>query len=251
MGDRRSMPLSARERYYKRRLRRIRRLAIASVCLTVFICASMFYPVFAPASSLREESLVTDNLKTELPFTTQTPVPTIEPEATTIAEAPTAMPLPTQGRIVPPSEDSYLLYYTIAGDSLPVVSLHFGVDIKDISSPQVVDPQGLIPPNQLLIIPNNLSETSAKTKLLPDSEITYSPSTIEFDINAFVDEAKVADGTQVALDIPRLDGPSAEIARIAVHLPGGNRDASRQARCLSRLGRHLTDDGLTFKQVWH
>ena len=188
MGDRRSMPLSARERYYKRRIRRMRRLAISSVCLTVFICAAMVYPVFAPASSLREESLVTANTETES-SPTQTPVPTQELEATTNPEAQTAIPLPTQGRIIPPSEDSYLLYYTIAGDSLPVVSLHFGVDIKDISSPQVADPQGLIPPNQLLIIPNNLSETSARTKLLPDSEITYSPSTIEFDINAFVEEA--------------------------------------------------------------
>jgi len=188
MGDRRSMPLSARERYYKRRLRRMRRLAIASVCLAVFICGTMVYPVFAPASSLREESLVTANRETEqLPE--QTPIPTVLPEATTIVEAQTAMPLPTQGRIVSPSDDNYLLYYTIAGDSLPVVSLHFGADIKDISSPQAIDPTGLIPPNQLLIIPNNLSETSAKTKLLPDSEITYSPSTIDFDINAFVDEA--------------------------------------------------------------
>ncbi len=188
MGDRRSMPLSARERYYKRRLRRMRRLAFASLCLTVFICASMAYPVFAPASSLAGESPVTANLEVEPPAT-QTPVITPEPEATAVVAEKTVLPLPTQGQIVPPSEDSYLLYYTIAGDSLPVVSLHFGVDIKDVSSPQEVDPKGLIPPNQLLIIPNNLSETSSKTKLLPDSEITYSPSTIDFDINGFVDEA--------------------------------------------------------------
>lgn len=188
MGDRRSMPLSARERYYKRRLRRMRRLAFASLCLTVFICASMAYPVFAPASSLAGESPVTANLEVAPPAT-QTPVITPEPEATSVVAEKTVLPLPTQGQIVPPSEDSYLLYYTIAGDSLPVVSLHFGVDIKDVSSPQEVDPKGLIPPNQLLIIPNNLSETSSKTKLLPDSEITYSPSTIDFDINGFVDEA--------------------------------------------------------------
>ena len=188
MGDRRSTPLSARERYYKRRFRRMRRLAFASLLLTVFICASMAYPVFAPTSSLAGEYPVTASLDITQ-SAPQTPISTPEPVATKVAGEKTVIPLPTQGQIVPPSENNYLLYYTIAGDSLPVVSLHFGVDINDISSPQEVDPQGLIPPNQLLIIPNNLSETSSKTKLLPDSEITYSPSTIDFDINAFVDEA--------------------------------------------------------------
>ena len=188
MGDRRSMPLSARERYYKRRLQRMRRLAVASVCLAVLICGGLVYPVFAPASIIREESQVSSNRETEQPPQQMTTTPVI-PEATSVVESQTAIPLPTQGRIVPPSEKSYLLYYTTAGDSLPVVSVHFGVDIKDITSPQEIDPTGLIPPNQLLIIPNNLSETSAKTKLLPDSEITYSPSTVDFDIKAFVDEA--------------------------------------------------------------
>ncbi len=101
MGDRRSMPLSARERYYKRRLRRMRRLAFASLCLTVFICASMAYPVFAPASSLAGESPVTANLEVEPPAT-QTPVITPEPEATAVVAEKTVLPLPTQGQIVPP-----------------------------------------------------------------------------------------------------------------------------------------------------
>jgi hypothetical protein len=81
------------------------------------------------------------------------------------------------------------LYYTIAGDSLPVVSLRFGVDMDSITSPDSIDPKGLISPDHLLIIPNRLDTTSSRTKLLPDSEITYSPSTIDFDTDAFVKAA--------------------------------------------------------------
>ena len=42
---------------------------------------------------------------------------------------------------------------------------------------------------QLLIIPNRLGETSSTSKLLPDSEVTFSPSTVDFDIEAFVTQA--------------------------------------------------------------
>jgi len=40
-----------------------------------------------------------------------------------------------------------------------------------------------------LIIPNRLQETSSSYKLLPDSEVTFSPSTVDFDIHAYVESA--------------------------------------------------------------
>ena len=52
-----------------------------------------------------------------------------------------------------------------------------------------IDHHGLLPPGQLLIIPNRLGETSSRSKLLPDSEVTFSPSTVDFDIKSFVEEA--------------------------------------------------------------
>jgi hypothetical protein len=70
-----------------------------------------------------------------------------------------------------------------------VVSLHFGVEMSEITSPDEIDHEGLLPPGQLLIIPNRLGETSSTSKLLPDSEVTFSPSTVDFDIQAFVDQA--------------------------------------------------------------
>ena len=194
MGDRRLTPSSARQRYFKRRFKRMGFLMITAFLLAIFVCGNLVYPVFAPDANLGSGYSMLDPSPTEIAevmtdAATQTPdlvEPCVEPTPTQEMES---LPLPTQGQIVPPSEDTHILYYTIAGDSLSVVSSHFGVDVDDITSPDPIEREGLIPPNQLLIIPNNLSETSSKTKLLPDSEVTFSPSTIDFDINAFVDAA--------------------------------------------------------------
>ena len=188
MGVQRSTPSSARKRYYKRRLRRTGLLVILAFVLAVVVCGNLVYPVLAPDSKLSVGLA-------------DTYTPTVEPTAIVVESAlPTPIPtepvsqqtvhaLPTQGRVLPPSEDTQVLYYTIAGDSLSMVSLRFGVDMDEITSPEPIDRKGLLSPGQLLIIPNNLEETSSTQKLLPDSEVTFSPSTIDFDIDGFVESA--------------------------------------------------------------
>jgi hypothetical protein len=158
--------------------------------MAVTVCGSLAYPVLAPDSE-RAVSLADTFTPTPIPSATvvepdpETPVPSETP----MMEQRETIPLPTQGQILPPSEDPHILYYTIAGDSLPVVSLHFGVDMNTITSPNPMERESLLPPGQLLIIPNKLSETTSTHKLLPDSEVTCSPSTIDFDIDGFVQEA--------------------------------------------------------------
>lgn len=190
MGAQRSMPSSARERYFKRRLKRLGVLLAVALTLAVTVCGSLAYPVLAPDS---ERSISLADTFTPMPepsATVQEPDPeTPVPTAMPTMEQREAQPLPTQGQIIPPSEDTHILYYTIAGDSLPVVSLHFGVDMNAITSPDPIERKGLLPPGQLLIIPNNIAETTSTYKLLPDSEVTFSPSTIEFDIQGFVQDA--------------------------------------------------------------
>lgn len=191
MGERRSTPSSARERYFMRRLKRMGILLTVALILAAVVCSSLAYPVLAPDSSLGISYSVTMTPEIEEKTATMEATDPVYP--TEIAtELPTQKPLvalPTQGQIVPPSEDTHKYYYTIAGDSLPVVSLRFGVNIDDITSPEPIERKGLISPGQLLIIPNNLAETSSTIKLLPDSEVAFSPSTIDFDTQAFVTEA--------------------------------------------------------------
>ncbi|MBG0784168.1 MAG: M23 family metallopeptidase [Anaerolineaceae bacterium] len=189
MGARRSTPSSARERYYKRRVKRTGLLILVALLLAVVVCSALVYPVLAPDVGVEVSQFDTPTPIVTLPATqtaqsTPTATATVEPDLTKTLAA-----LPTQGQIVPPSEDSQILYYTIAGDSLDVVSLHFGVEMNEITSPDELDHEGLLPPGQLLIIPNRIGETSSSSKLLPDSEVTFSPSTVDFDIQAFVDQA--------------------------------------------------------------
>jgi LasA protease len=89
----------------------------------------------------------------------------------------------------PPSDSPPILYYTQAGDSLPVVAARFDVLFHEISSPEPIPETAFFPPDQLLIIPHRLANTTADQRLLPDSEVVFSPSVVDFDINAFVVEA--------------------------------------------------------------
>jgi len=88
------------------------------------------------------------------------------------------------GTKIPP-----ILYYTQAGDTLDVLAIRFGVQPKEISSPDNIPAEGLLQPNQLLVIPSRLGETTPSDKLMPDSEIVYSPSAVDFDVKKFVQTA--------------------------------------------------------------
>ncbi len=188
MGARRSTPLSARERYFKRRLRRLGILLTTALVLAVAVCSSLAYPVLAPGN-IAEVSLAEHVTSTpEIVKTEAVSTATEVPQASLEEQLPD-LPLPTQGQIVPPSDDTHVLYYTIAGDSLPMVSKRFGVDMNEITSPESLEKKRLLNPGILLVIPNKLEETSSRQKLLPDSEVTFSPSTISFDIQGFIDAA--------------------------------------------------------------
>jgi hypothetical protein len=94
------------------------------------------------------------------------------------------------GTPTPPLTDATpILYYTQAGDSLPVVAVRFGVQPVEIISPDPLPETSFLPPNQLLLIPRRLTNTTSPKHLLPDSEVVYSPSTTDFDIRAYVDQA--------------------------------------------------------------
>lgn len=105
------------------------------------------------------------------------PTTTVEPSSTPLV-LPSATPedSPTPG---PP-----ILYSAQAGDYLKVVAVHFGVDPSEILSPNDI-PSGLINPGQLLIIPNRLGEVSPNERLVPDSDVIYSPSAIGFNAKSY------------------------------------------------------------------
>jgi LysM repeat protein len=103
---------------------------------------------------------------------------------TQIAE-PTVIPTDTPQAI----NTTPVLYYTQAGDTLPVVAVRYGVQPEEITSPDPLPETALLNPKQLLIIPNRLANTTSSQHLIPDSEVVYSPSALDFDVSSFVQEA--------------------------------------------------------------
>lgn len=107
-------------------------------------------------------------------FVTQEATPTSESVSLTAENAPT------------------LLYYTQSGDWLPSVAIRFGVDVSQIASPKILPEKGLLDPGTLLIIPDVLDRSIPFTpavQLIPDNELVFTSTAIDFDISAYVTEA--------------------------------------------------------------
>ncbi len=134
----------------------------------------------------------------DLAFLFSTPVPVAETDSEDPAgpaPAPIQPETPAVTQIAEPSptlpvvNTSPILYYTQAADTLPVVAVRFGVQPHEITSPDPLPGTALLPPNQLLIIPRRLMNTTISQRILPDSEVVYSPSATDFDIEAYVQQA--------------------------------------------------------------
>ena len=94
----------------------------------------------------------------DLPVTVQEDVaPTSQPPEP-LATDPAGDPPPVS--TAPSSEvnDTPILYYAQAADTLPVVAVRFGVEPSEISSPEPIPERDFINPGQLLIIPRRLAE---------------------------------------------------------------------------------------------
>jgi LasA protease len=178
---------AARKRALKRRKRRNFLLFFLAVLLSVFLGILLVKPVVAPEGSAA--SVFVQFPTAEVTQTTQVVIEeTPEPDAPT-AENTKQPKLPTQAQAISYPKGTPLLYYAQSGDSLDVLAVHFGVEISEITSTTPLPEEGFISSGQLLLIPSRLEEISSPLKLMPDTEIVNSPSTIDFDVEHFVEEA--------------------------------------------------------------
>jgi LasA protease len=107
---------------------------------------------------------------------------TPEPQSTSEPEiAPTPTLTPTE----PIVNSTPIIYYTQAGDTLPLVATRFGVPAEEIFSPDEIPERALFNPGQVLVIPNRLANTTSSQHFMPDSEVVYSPSGLDFDVTEF------------------------------------------------------------------
>lgn len=91
---------------------------------------------------------------------------------------------------VPLSFDSGTwVYYTQAGDTLKTVAARFQVHPRDIVCPLPVSEIELLDPGLELIIPRPRESFPEFHKILPDSEVVYSPDVRKFDVQEYVYQA--------------------------------------------------------------
>ena len=94
----------------------------------------------------------------------------------------------------PTSQDSVpmILYYAQSGDWLPAVAKRFGVETSEITSPKVLPQTGLLDTGTLLMIPDRRDDTVQYVpaiKMIPDSEVVFSATSLDFDVPTYVREA--------------------------------------------------------------
>jgi len=99
----------------------------------------------------------------------------------------------TESVEVPPTADGEtILYYAQGGDWLPAVASRFGVSPNEITSPKILPENGFIDAGTLLIIPDRLDRTIEYTsamQIIPDSELVFSATAADFDIEEYVRDA--------------------------------------------------------------
>ena len=118
-----------------------------------------------------------------------TPTETSLPPTPVLSNDPPVFPTATATPPVSPPDNTPILYYAQAADTLPVVAVRFGVQPEEITSPEPIPQAAYINPGQLLVIPRRLGNTTSTQHIIPDSEVVFSPSAANFDIDSFVQQA--------------------------------------------------------------
>ncbi len=104
--------------------------------------------------------------------------------AGTLAAPTTPTPDPT--RVVDTHQTE--LYIVQSGDTLDSIALEYGATAQEVGQINGLIDLGSIKPGDPLNMPLHLDRIGPSTKLIPDSELVYGPSTIDFDVKKFVDQ---------------------------------------------------------------
>ena len=101
------------------------------------------------------------------------------------------MTLPPTGATLPADqpEPRPFNYIVQAGDALFSLAARFGVEAEEITSAQPIDPQGLLEPGQVLIIPNRSAPAAYPSAVMPDSAVVDSPTAADLDLPALITSA--------------------------------------------------------------
>jgi len=109
------------------------------------------------------------------------------PSSATLSTAlPTFAPSPTPDWSTP---GPIFVYQSAAGDTLAALSARFGVEPGQISADRFLPSGGYLPIGVRVQVPNVLETVSPGVLVLPDSEVVYSPSAADFDVDTYIRSA--------------------------------------------------------------
>jgi LasA protease len=164
--------------------------------LPAIACNLPTAPAIPPQPEIDIEQAVRQTLAASL-FETALPEQTLVPEEEIPPlaglETPTPVPPPDAQEGPAPGPPSFVpagdvfTYTTQPGDTPLALARRFGVG--HVLDPSIYPPQMLLPSGQMLTIPNELGSLRYGGNLIPDSEIVYSPVTVSFSVDEFVNQA--------------------------------------------------------------
>lgn len=137
-----------------------------------------------PTAATPSAPLPTQQAPSTLPAATLAPTATPSIEPAEPVASPTFPATPTIGLI---SESEEILYLSQSGDTLRAVAARFGVVPEDIvvQGGALPGADSLVDPGLQLILPRRLASTGPSERLIPDSELIFSPNAAEFDVDEF------------------------------------------------------------------
>jgi LasA protease len=83
-------------------------------------------------------------------------------------------------------------YIVQSGDSLAIIARRFNIQPQEITSPEPLSGSGMLAPGQMLWLPARLTYFSPGQRLLPDSEVVYSPSALDFNTAQYLETTRGA-----------------------------------------------------------
>jgi len=100
---------------------------------------------------------------------------------------PVRTPTPNPPIILPTPRGETLTYTVQRGDTLRTIAQRYQVSVSQITTVNEIVNPDLIEVGQVLLIPPpSFDQTASGFKILPDSELVYSPSNAEFNVEEFV-----------------------------------------------------------------
>ncbi len=118
---------------------------------------------------------------------TPTPSQSVFQPATRAPGDPILTPTPNAPRPQPTLRTESITYTVQANDTLASIARNFSVDMNTLMEVnQITDPNFLAVGQILTIPPVEIQNTGSEFKIIPDSELVFSPSNADFDVEIFI-----------------------------------------------------------------